>query len=72
VTVLGSEGKAENVLSQSDIVRFLVEKMDDFPAVFDKAASELGTPIYILSGLSPCSEAFSRCRLGSKEELDPH
>lgn len=42
VTVLGPDGRAETVISQSDIVRFLVSKIDEFPDIFDLSVNEHG------------------------------
>jgi len=41
VAVMNGHGITENILTQSDIVRFLVTKIPDYPALFDKTIAEL-------------------------------
>jgi len=41
VAVIGANGKTENVLTQTDIVRFLITKIDEHPWFFDTTVKEM-------------------------------
>lgn len=41
VAVIGPDGQIVNILSQSDVVRFLLSEVDNFLPVFDKTVAEL-------------------------------
>jgi len=51
VAVMNSQGVTENILTQTDVIRFLVSKISEYPSVFDKMATELnlGTEKEIIS-----------------------
>lgn len=41
VAVIGADGQIVNILSQSDVIRFLLSEVDNFSPIFDKTVAEL-------------------------------
>lgn len=52
-----------NVISQSDIIRFLVPKMDQFVSLFDSTAEELGLGMHPPITISSTEPAIKALRL---------
>jgi len=41
VAILDSNGMIENILTQTDVIRFLISKLSEYPQIFDKTVTEL-------------------------------